>query len=224
MKTLLTILILGIFSSCNITGHYFSGDGFNNTSISLANDHSFTYFEYHDAGGKSVIEGKWVIQNDTLVLNSTNKPSFHPNSIVSKQELNNGRKLIIIQYMDVDADGVIVSLNNGQEFDTTRYLHDPLLRDSLSSFSITGFYTDLDSIQEIQILKTNGWVDCGLLQSQFILSNPKATNIRIFAQPFNQYFGMRFLINTKWLLRNNKIYNRRKEDNTFDEKSYLKKH
>ena len=224
MRTVSVLFIILFFSSCTVTGKYFAGDGFNNTSLTLNKDHSFIFIDFHDIGGANKITGQWSLKNRILKLNSDNRPPFVPNSISAVQVKSLSHKLVVIQNMDVSAYKTIVSLNDGAIIDSTNYLPaNDLFIDSSFTFLATGFYTNIDTIKSIRILKTNGWTDCGFTQTEFQVNNPNANYIRIFAQPYNHYYGMKYFYNTEWLIKNNKIYNWRQENNEFAKKAYLKK-
>lgn len=224
MRTLPILVIILSLASCTVTGKYFAGDGFNNSSLTLNKDHSFAYVEFHDVGGANKITGHWSLNKRILKLNSYNRPSFVPNSVSAIHVKTLSKKLVVIQNMDVSANNTIVSFNDGAIIDSTIYLpvNDVIIDSSYTSLA-TGLYTNLDTIKSIKILKVNGWKDCGLTQTEFEVTNPDANYIRVFAQPYNHYNGMNFFFNTEWLIKNNKIYNWRTENNIFNKKIYLKK-
>jgi hypothetical protein len=226
MRILLTLSILGVLSACTVTGKYFAGDGFNNMTLVLEKNQSFSLTTFNDVGGSQVINGTWSINNRVLTLNSTDKPPFIPNSISYKHLDSLPNKLIIIQYMDLPAYEAIVELNN-VKIDTTRdlgILNEFYLPEiSSPSLPITAFYSDSDSIKSIKILNTKGWKDCSLIQDEFLIEDIKANFFQIFAQPFNQYFNMKYMYNTEWQFHHGKIYYWRYENKTFNKKYFLKK-
>ena len=224
MKSLIIILVVLYLTSCTVTGKYFAGDGFNNTSLTLNKDHSFTFIDFLDVGGANKIIGRWSLKNNILKLNSDNKPPFIPNTVSFTQIKSLRNKLIIIQYMDISAYKVIVSLNNGAVIDSTISLRDmDLSTDNSLPMFVTGFYTNLDTLKSIEILDTKGWIDCGLTQTEFKADNSTFNYVKIFAQPYNHYYGMKYFYNTEWLIKNNRIYNWRTENNVFNMKFYLKR-
>lgn len=201
---LYSILLLSI-SSCSITGKYYNGDAFNNTSLTLSKNNTFIYTEVHDVGGRKTIKGNWRFKKRVLILNSFNKPSFIPNSIEEKYDSLRHKKTVIIQLMDLPAWESIISINDGEVVDTTKGSFSFLV-DSVSSFPVTGIEFEAVPIKKIEILGINGWSNCVLTENVFNVNDPKSNYIRIFAKPLNHYSDMEFFIDSEWLVKRNKIY------------------
>lgn len=81
----------------------------------------------------------------------------------------------------------------------------------------------MDSIGSIRILETHNWTDCILKDSLFLLNKPNSNYIKIFVEPYNHYAGMKYFTDSKWLIRNHKIYPWRRGDGEFDRNHVLKK-
>lgn len=220
---LLTTLFILLSAGCKITGEYFSGDGFNNTELILKKDSTFIYKTFHDIGGTNVIEGKWTKHKNFIILNSNAKPPFKPNSLIEKQVPGQKKKLIIVQNMDVSAGRAIISVNNGQQTDTLNVLMDSTYWGIEYPLFVTGTYTNVTPIKSIRILRIDDWKDCVLRDSLFYVSNPASNLIIIYAQPYNQYYGMNYLVDAAWKLKRNRIYLWRQTKTKFAKDSYLRK-
>ncbi len=218
-----SVLFSLIFFGCATTGKYFQGDGFNNQTLKLYKDHRFSYQYFQDVGGTTRIAGVWSKKRGVLILNGDNKPLFKPNSVTTDYKKSLPKKLIVIQNMDVPA-GKAVVLLNGNIIDTANYIPvDEHSYDSSLGFDFSGLYTDIETIKSVKVLKFLDCQDCGLTQNEFQIQDSLSNFIRIITRPYNQYFEMKFFYNTEWLLRGNKIYYWRHENNTFDKKRYLRK-
>ena len=226
MKTTLYILtttLTLVFSSCKITGEYFGGDGFNNQYLKLNKDSTFIYETFHDIGGTKTLQGKWTKSKNILILNSNEQPKFKPNSTFEKVIPDQDKKLIIVQNMDVSAYHSIISLNNGKEIDTLRTIKDTTYWTDQFPLFITGIYTNIDKINSIRILQTDNWTDCVLKDSLFLISNPNSNLIIMYAQPYNQYNAMNYLVNVEWKIKGNRIYIWRETKSKYAKNSYLRK-
>ena len=224
MKTTLYIIAIAvIFSSCKITGEYFRGNGFSYEYLKVNKDRTFTYERFNDIGGTKTIQGKWTKRKNTITLNSNEQPNFKPNSTFEKVIPNQDKKIIIVQNMDISAFKAIISINNSQVFDTLKLLSDTAyLTEQFPDF-VTGVYTNIDSIKSIRILQTNNLSDCVLKDSLFYTSNPKANLIIIYAQPYNHYFRMNYIVNAEWKFKFNRIYTWRKTKSKYSKNNYLRK-
>lgn len=224
MKTITYLFTIAILiSSCSITGKYFQGDGLNYHSMVLRKDSTFKYVYFNDLCGINVIEGKWSLKKDTLIINSKNQPDFKPSSVEEKYIHHLNEKLILIQNMDVSANRAVISINEDELIDTLNYIYDTLLMDTTFPLFSTGIYVNIDSISSIRIVETDNWSDCILKDSLFQIKNPCSNFIRIYAEPYNHYYGMTYFTDTKWLIQNNKIYLWREENGDFDRIFFLKK-
>jgi hypothetical protein len=220
---ILFIALVFLITGCKITGKYFIGDGLGFESLTLSDDSTFVFVTFHDVGGSLIINGKWTLNKKIITLNSYEKPDFKPNSILEKTIPNQNKKLIIVQCMDVSAFEAVISINNGQETDSLEVITDTIFSNDQYPFLVTGTYTTIDTVKKIHILQTNNWTDCVLKDSVFYVSDPKSNFIIIYAQPYNQYYGMKYLVNAEWKFTHNRIYNWRESKTRFAKDCYLKK-
>ena len=227
MKKLIAIIIVIFFTSCSITGTYFTGNGLCNQKLILKKNNEFTYKTFIDVGGANSINGKWTKSGNTLTLNSTEQPNYKPNSIFDTLiQWDRNEKLIIFSEIGdfmAFTDEWIISINDGQSIDTLIYGNYNMYKEfefiPLGSATIT----TIDSIGSIKVVNTNGWTDCILRDSTFYISNPKSNIIIIYPDPYNLYHGVKYMVNKEWKIKNRKIYLWRKENGEYLKDGYLKK-
>lgn len=212
-----TILLL---TGCGVTGTYFVGDRYAYKKLVLNGDSTFVYEQFFDAGGLSAIKGKWAQKKDILILNSFEQPGYKPNSVHDTILPNRDKKIIMVCNMEASAHNWVISINNGQETDTLDIYGTSLDNNGLP---LDGTYSRVDSIHSIKIIKTAGWSDCILRDSTFYPDNPASNVITIYAQPYNLYYGVSYLVNAAWKRKRNKIYTWRKENGDYSPSSYLKR-
>lgn len=186
-------------------------------------DNTFKYTTFNDVGGTDVIEGKWSVYKDTLIINSNDQPEFKPSSVEEKIIPDLKKKVILAQNMDVFSSNTIISINEGELIDTLEFIQDSIFIVDTPPYLLFGTYVDIDSIGSIRIIGVRGWTDCILKKNLFVLKNPYSNYIRLYIEPYNHYDGMNYFTDTKWLIRNNKIYKWRNKDGKFDRESVLKK-
>jgi len=219
------IILLTFLSGCSITGKYYVGgeNDFATEYIILRKDSTFKYLKSFDVGGTTIIEGHWKRKKDTLIINSFEKPPFTPSSIIEKFEPKLNGTFILVQNMDVSSYNSIISINNGVIIDTLRNLSDPIFFDNTTPKNITGIKVSLDSIYSIKIIETNNWGDCVLKDSTFNVKNHKANLFRIYLQPYNRYYGMKYFVDTKWVIKKGRIYLWRNEENKYVSNYFFRK-
>jgi len=220
------IIIVVLFTSCSITGTYFVGDGFANKTLILKNNNEFVYKQFYDVGGfLPSINGTWTKNGNILTLNSNEQPAFKPNSIFDTlMQWNRNEKLIIfreMEYVMFFTHKWVISINNGQEIDTLDCCNDSIEKDF--HYIGTATLSTIDSIGSIKILNTRNWTDCILKDSVFYISNPKSNLIYIFPDPYNMYYGAKYMVNTEWKIKNRKIYYWRTENGKYAKDAYLEK-
>jgi len=233
MKKLIAIIIVILFTSCSITGTYFTGDGLRYDKLILKNNNKFTYIQFSDVGGGHSINGKWTKNENILTLNSIEQPNYKPNSIFDTLiQWDRNEKLIIfcdMDYVMFFTDKWIISINNGQEIDTLGYYNEKYgkMYNIYKEFEFITFcsavLTTIDSIGSIKVLNTNGWTDCILRDSTFYISNPKSNIILIYPDPYNLYHGAQYMVNTEWKIENRRIYTWRNGSGEYSKDYYLKK-
>ena len=229
----LIIIVTVFFTSCSITGTYFTGNRDIAHTLILKNDNKFIYKSFYDVGGaQPPINGEWTKNGNILTLNSNEQPDFKPNSIFDTLiQWDRNDKLIIFCNMDYVmsfTDNWIISINNGQEIDTLSGGFGVIYNSIYEKFKFIGYcgsvvYTTIDSIGSIKILNTRNWNDCILRDSVFYISNPKSNIIFIFPDPYNMYYGAEYMVHTEWKIKNRKIYFWRKENGKYAKDAYLKK-
>lgn len=197
------------------------GDGFSNDKLTLSKD-TFSFRTFSDVGGATTFKGKWSRHGDILTLNSFNRPAFKPNSVREITGRERAKKLIVVQNLDVSAHRAVISINNGQEIDTLDHIDQKDL-DTYDLFFVTGAYTNISSIKSIKILNTNNWTDCVLRDSLFYVTNPGANVIIVYAQPYNFYAGMQYMIEQQWKFVGNKIYTWHTANDKWSKTFFLKR-
>jgi hypothetical protein len=230
MKKLIAIIIVIFFTSCSITGTYFTGDGLRYDKLILKNNNKFTYIQFSDVGGGHSINGKWTKNENILTLNSIEQPNYKPNSIFDTLiQWDRNEKLIVfgaIDYVMGFTDKWIISINNGQEIDTLDYCSE--IHNIRKEFEFIPFgsavFTTIDSIGSIKVINTQDrWTDCILRDSTFYISNSKSNIILIYPDPYNLYYGAQYMVNTEWKIKNRKIYIWRKGNGKYSNSYCLKK-
>lgn len=215
MKPLLklTIFVMVAASGCKISNEYNNNYGNDKESLIINYDGTFIFETTYQATGNTVIKGEWKRDKDILTLNSFDRPQFEPNTIEEKLIPNQTNKLIIFQE-DAYYDGTIISINNGQEIDTLRWLETYVNDDHLL---VTGVFSKIDSIKTISVIKTF----CLLRDSIFSISNPSSNYIRIYPHPYNYYPRMKYLTNVQWKVEGNIIYYWKESEIEYSTKKFL---
>jgi hypothetical protein len=185
--------ISGLYGECGI-------GFFSCTQIYLDTNGIFEYFIFNDVGGGKTVKGSWALKNDTLVLNTFNKPRQIDPVVLNSYEKENDS--ICIRVFDQDS----TNLGLAQLI-----------------FNNLEFTCDVFGILKVpkQVIKQ---ITVEYLTQSFKISfiNTTFTDISIFV-PFQNSTIPEYLVDEKWLVNRDKLIPYLRNEQGYDKKYFLRK-
>jgi len=194
---------IGLYGECD--NGYFSC-----LQIELRDDSTFVFARFHDVGGWQIFKGKWRMnENETIFLDSYDKYEYEANSTVEKFNPNQDFTEIKVQMLNRPLGKAEIRINGDSTY---------ILGEIFGEIKIPKRRIDF-----VEIMKINGWTDCGLEQYRFEIQNSQANEITIITKPFNLYHLMSFLDDYEIKVVRDKLYYWHKINGQFDKSIFLRK-
>ncbi|MBI5372946.1 MAG: hypothetical protein HZA79_13070 [Sphingobacteriales bacterium] len=182
--------IVGVYADC--TNHCHAVN-----KIQLSGNNTFVYSQFYDVGGNSEVQGKWVLNKDTLTLNSFEQQKDRIDKIEEKTIDSDS------MYFEFKNDCGSVLINGASIYPNKLIV---------SKFSI--------SRTSIKMVEFQFCSDPMLISIRYNILNPKANYFIIYTK--NLKSGI-FLENQNYLIRRNKLIEINIADNSSKYRHILKR-